>query len=154
MKEKKQTTIIQDYFDKGFVKAVNAIQQHGKLRNESLAESELHLQHGRLYEIKRGMRHVPKKNRDHILKYLMQRFDVNPNIFLKNGENVFNTDPPSFKEDAEDYEVQRIRATAGDLIYIEKLESDVKHLSEENLLLRKLVASLEGRGNYTKKSGK
>lgn len=154
MKQKKQATIIQDYFDKGFVKAVNAIQQMGGLRNESLVEKELQLQHGRLYEIKRGIRHVPKKQRDHILKYLMQRFDVNPSVFLKNGEKVFMNDPPVFKDDASNYEVQRMRATAGDLVYIQKLESDNKHLVEENLLLKKLVSSLEGRGNYKKKSGK
>ena len=134
---------MQDSFDIGFVKVLGVLESEGYLRNESQLQRELNLSLGRLYEIKNGYRHVPKKHRDGILKYMMDRYDVNPNVFVHADESVFNNNPPRMREDAAIYDVKKIVATAGDMVYIHKLERDNKHLLEENLLLRKLVSSLE-----------
>lgn len=152
---KKNDKIYLDSFDKGFIKALSELQKHGHLRNEALLEKELKLHRGKLYQIKHGLIHVPKPARDHILQYLTSRYDVNPSIFIRNGEKVFKNDPPILNESASEYEINRVRATAGDVVYIQKLEDENKHLFEENLLLRKLVSSLEKQlEKYQKKNDK
>lgn len=140
---KERRKVVQDAFDRGFIKVLTALQRSGKLKNEAAFQREIDLSRGKIYEIKNGYRHVPASKKDKIIRYLMHWYDVNPNVFLDPAANIFLNDPPEFREPSTEYEVNRVRATAGDMVYLQRLEDEVKHLREENMILKKLIASLE-----------
>lgn len=141
MKEKKLIT--KNTFDIGFLKVLRALQEYGLCANESQLQEYMGLGLGKIYEIKKGYRHVPKGRKSGIVSYFKNNYGVNPEVFDDNYVEIFSRKPTVIKSG-------RSKVNAGDMVYIERLERKVKeleaeitHFKEKNALLAEMNTLLK-----------
>lgn len=143
---RKQKTVLQDAFDKGFIRAMDRIQKDSETFSDAVAQREFGMPEGMMYQIKKGLRHVPSGLRARVQSYLMRNFEVNPEVFISSSAPVFEGDGSMFKEpESFDYERQQVRSVSGKLKYIAKLEDKNKMLVDENERMRNLLGEIKGK---------
>lgn len=159
----------QDNYDRGFIRAVAALQEAGFCKNIIALEKHLGIPRGTLYQVLKGRRGIPALHRHKVYKLLTETYHVNKEVFTNVIAPVFrNKEAALMLEDVEEpYLVAEPTNTIsmGDLRELERLRGENQRLEErlkdahsqiktlEKLLERALSHSGHGSGQKPAKRG-
>lgn len=128
-----------DDFDLVFVKIINELQKQGFAVNESELERAMNLSKRSIYKCKAGIQGISKFKRDYVKRFMRENYDVNVRAFVNRNEKLFQHDIPLVTAITSGSD----KPTAGELIQLERLKDEVKHLREVVLLKDEIIEALK-----------